>query len=147
MKIFRTLLLVLFVSSSLYAQRLDKEKVKTLKIAYLTEKLDLTVSEAEIFWPIHNEFEKKVDEIKLKSVKFRKQIATNKDLSEEDTKKILVQIIQLSSDRNQLEVDYFNRLLEILPAKKVVIAISSDKEFKRKMIEEYKERHRKLKNN
>ena len=36
----------------------SREKIKALKVAYLTEQLNLTSSEAEKFWPIYNRFEK-----------------------------------------------------------------------------------------
>lgn len=54
-----TILLVLFLSTSLYAQqggRIDREQLEAAKIAFITTRLDLTPSQAEKFWPIFNEF-------------------------------------------------------------------------------------------
>ena len=39
------------------------EKFRSMKIAFFTEKLELTPGEAEIFWPAYNEYEKEKREI------------------------------------------------------------------------------------
>ncbi|WAC02058.1 hypothetical protein N7U66_20040 [Lacinutrix neustonica] len=44
----------LLLSINAYSQRIDKEKVKVLKIAHITEQLDLTAQEAQAFWPVYN---------------------------------------------------------------------------------------------
>ena len=67
----------LFVTSSLlsFAQREghghqmgeNKEKLKAHKIAYITERLQLTPAEAEKFWPVYNELEAKCRLLKRNS--------------------------------------------------------------------------------
>ena len=54
-----TLIFVLFFSFSLSAQvnKESREKIKTLKIAYITEQLNLTAKEAQDFWPIYNTYD------------------------------------------------------------------------------------------
>ena len=56
MKHIYTFFIVVFITSSVFSQKRgeNKEKIKALKIAYLTEKLDLSSNEAEKFWPIYN---------------------------------------------------------------------------------------------
>ena len=39
--------------------KFDFEKFKAEKIAYITNALSLTPKEAEVFWPVYNEFEGK----------------------------------------------------------------------------------------
>ena len=38
----------------------QQEKLKSLYVAYITQKLDLTSAEAQEFWPLHNEFDKEI---------------------------------------------------------------------------------------
>ena len=46
------------------AERSEKyERMKSAKIAFITDRLRLTPEEAEKFWPVFNEFEDKKDEI------------------------------------------------------------------------------------
>ena len=35
-----------------------RERVRAEKVAFLTEEIDLTESEAQVFWPIYNEIQK-----------------------------------------------------------------------------------------
>ncbi|MDQ6757613.1 MAG: hypothetical protein M3004_11835 [Bacteroidota bacterium] len=36
------------------------EKIQALKIAFITQKLNLTADEAQKFWPVYNQYEKEV---------------------------------------------------------------------------------------
>ena len=38
--------------------------MKAHKIAYITQKLNLTSEEAQVFWPVHNELENKLHELR-----------------------------------------------------------------------------------
>ena len=40
-----------------------QEKFRSMKIAYFTEELEFTSQEAEKFWPIYNEYEKKKSDL------------------------------------------------------------------------------------
>lgn len=47
------------------AQR--SEKIKALKIAFITQKLQLSSAEAEKFWPVYNQYENEVRQIRAKN--------------------------------------------------------------------------------
>ncbi|MBL4625634.1 MAG: hypothetical protein JKY42_10920, partial [Flavobacteriales bacterium] len=40
------------------------EKMRAHKIAYITEKLNLTPDEAQVFWPVYNELETKLHDLR-----------------------------------------------------------------------------------
>ena len=42
----------------------DGKKVDALRIAFITEKLQLTTQEAQVFWPVYNEYQGKLKEIR-----------------------------------------------------------------------------------
>ena len=44
-----------------------EEKIESLKIAFITEKLQLTSDEAKKFWPVYNDYEKEVKTIAINS--------------------------------------------------------------------------------
>ena len=55
----KKLMLVVFLLATtvFYAQhKPDCDKIKTLKIAFLTERLSLNTQEAQAFWPIYNQY-------------------------------------------------------------------------------------------
>lgn len=41
------------------------EKIQALKIAFITQKLELTSSEAEKFWPVYNQYEREVNNLRI----------------------------------------------------------------------------------
>jgi len=54
-----SLLILIFFSQIAFAQRegsFDKEKLKDARIAFITDRLDLSSQQAERFWPIFNKY-------------------------------------------------------------------------------------------
>ncbi len=41
------------------------EKIEALKIAFITQKLQLTTDEAQKFWPVYNQYEKELRSLQL----------------------------------------------------------------------------------
>lgn len=63
MKRFFLILLSVFVSFSFVNAQANPqraEKIQALKIAFITQKLQLTSAEAEKFWPVYNQYENEV---------------------------------------------------------------------------------------
>lgn len=53
------MLILIFFSQMAFAQRegsFDKEKLKDARIAFITDRLDLSSQQAERFWPIFNKY-------------------------------------------------------------------------------------------
>src|SRR5215213_6404194 len=74
MKITKILpLLIAFISMNAIAQdgpiRKKKKQIKTLKVAFITNELDLNPDEAAKFWPLFNAFEDKQQEIRQQKLK------------------------------------------------------------------------------
>ena len=64
-KLFFTIALLIATLS--FAQHGDK--IKAYKAAFITEALDLTAAEAQQFWPIYNEHEDKLMDLRKKERK------------------------------------------------------------------------------
>ena len=43
----------------------QQEKIKSLYVAFITQKLELSSAEAQVFWPVHNEFDKEVKAVNM----------------------------------------------------------------------------------
>ena len=66
MKKILLITLLLITTTNVFAQRQHRfERIKALKTAYITEKVDLSSSEAEKFWPIYNKYEKELHQLKV----------------------------------------------------------------------------------
>jgi hypothetical protein len=68
MKKYLFILFAIFTFSLANAQNGNEqriEKIQALKIAFITQRLDLTSAEAEKFWPIYNDYEHELNNIRL----------------------------------------------------------------------------------
>ena len=116
-----------------------KEKLDALKRAYITDKLELTYAEAEKFWPVFNEYEKKRNAL-------RKELAdlNEKANSETITDKELLETIDAVDKKRREEIDLDTKFLKdclpILGAKKVATLSRLERDFRKKMMEALKER-------
>lgn len=65
LKIGLVLLMVLFSTFSFAQDRSKREKIKTLKVAFITERLNLSTNEAQSFWPLYNDYEEKRESLSI----------------------------------------------------------------------------------
>lgn len=136
------ILFVLLASWSTFSQDLNKrEKIKSLKVAFITERLALTQTEAQKFWPIYNAYEIEKDMQRRLGYEKRKQIS--EDISEAQAKVMLNDLIKFERERENLRIDFIESLVnqKVLPAKKILQLRTAEDEFNRKMLHEYKKRH------
>ncbi len=119
----------------------DFEKFKAMKISFMTEKLELTPLEAQRFWPIYNEFEKKRFELNEKGHNLEKQIRDHYDsYSESDFRKLSYELVDQEVQEANLSKVYNDKFLQVLPAKKVVMIGQFENEFRFRMIREFRDK-------
>lgn len=120
-----------------------REQLQALKVGYLTEKLQLTPDEAQVFWPLYNELEDKLKTIKRERRKNRKSTKENHAEMSDDQ---LMAAVEAELDFEQQELDlkkeYTQKFKKILPVKKVVLLHQAQEGFKRKLLKGAKERGR-----
>ncbi|WP_348822991.1 sensor of ECF-type sigma factor [Flavobacterium aestuarii] len=140
-------ILFLFLSFSVFAQsekfKEKKEKIKAMKVAFLTTELDLTPNEAEKFWPLYNTFDDKQFELRHQKMKsyFKRMQGENLDkLSEKEANALLNQMEDNEEDLFNLRKKFVSSLKEILPAIKIIKLKKAEEDFNRKLLQQYKER-------
>jgi hypothetical protein len=145
MKTKNNLILILLLASfSLVAQGKKmmekKEEIDALKVAFITNKLALTTSEAEKFWPVYNAFEDKQFEIKhQKSLVFLKRMdeeALNK-MSEKEAAAILDKMESSEEELFQMRKKLLINLKPILSQVKIIKLKKAMEEFNKKLLLQY----------
>lgn len=132
--------MVLFLALGFQASAQDRdehrEKIKALKTAYITEGLNLTPREAQQFWPIYNEFEKKRRQL------YRQERAEVEIecLSEEKANSKLEEYVELEREDYLLKKKYYNDLRKIFTARRIMELNKVEDDFNRKMMREYRAR-------
>lgn len=134
---------VLFTSTVFYGQRKhNHEKIKSLKVAFITEKLDLSSKEAQAFWPIYNEYQEKREALRQKErTQIRGKIKEANALSEKEAKDLLEKYIRFEDEEEALDKTFLKEVSKEISAKKTLLLLSSEEEFKRQLIKQY--RHKK----
>lgn len=117
-----------------------EEKIDKLKIAFITDELDLTSEEAEKFWPVYNELENKLKELRKANRKIQKEIdETYESLSNEDAKKKLETILENEKKEIDLRKEYSEKFSKVIGDKRTLKLLSLEHEFKRELLERLKE--------
>ncbi|MDH4404379.1 MAG: sensor of ECF-type sigma factor [Flavobacterium sp.] len=145
MKIKNNLIALLFFASfSLLAQGKKmlekKEEIYALKVAFITNKLPLTSSEAEKFWPIYNAFEDKQFELKHeKSLVFLKKMdnETLNKMSEKEAAALLSKMESAEEEIFQLRKKLIISLKPILSQVKLIKLRKAEEEFNKKLLLQY----------
>lgn len=137
-------ILFVLVSCFTFAQgnQEKREKIKALKVAFLTEKLALTSDEAQKFWPIYNAFEEKQFEIRYKKLRsLNKQLEENNDekTSDKEALQLLSQFEIHEDEIYQMKKKFNKDLLLALSPKKVLLLKKYEDEFNRKLLRQMRE--------
>ncbi|WP_223034971.1 sensor of ECF-type sigma factor [Hanstruepera marina] len=131
---------LLFYTISFSQDRMDRnEKIKALKTAYITEKLNLSKTEAEKFWPIYNAFEERMNKMREEMYRDRKSIDID-NMTEAQANTLLQKFKNSNTERNDLYNNYISDLQNVISSKKIVLLKKVEDDFKRKMFEEFKKR-------
>ena len=144
-------LFILSLSFSTLAQQNDRrEKIKALKVSFITEKLDLTQIEAQEFWPIYNAYQEitfKIKHNKLKGIK--KEIKNNLNtLTNAESQILLDKLIEAEKKLYQENTQLIIKLKKIISPRKIILLKAAEEDFNRKLFDEYrKKRHKGEKRN
>jgi hypothetical protein len=119
------------------------EKFKSQKIAFITEKLQLTTQEAQAFWPVYNEYDNKkqaIQEEKLKTGKYYNQSGDN--ISEKEASELADRFVGFQMREAQLAEEYNKKFKSVLPANKVLKLYQVEIQFKRQLLKRLKQEGR-----
>ncbi len=120
------------------------EKIKAEKISFFTSKLDLTPTEAQAFWPVYNEFEKKRFDIQRQIHDFERMPDEDyAKLTESEIVKMTNNYIESFEIEANLRKEYHQKFLKLLPQKKVLLMYRTENEFRGHMIREYRKEQEK----
>jgi hypothetical protein len=139
----KNLIVVLFfISATVFAQERNHEKIQAFKVAYITEKLNLTSAEAEKFWPLYNAYDEKRRDLRKqeKRVVFNKLKDGFETMSDAEANKLLDEYLDIKTKELELTRALVQDLKATISPKKIIILRKTEEEFKRKLLERIKQR-------
>lgn len=135
-------MLLVFIPSLLKAQDRGNrnEEIESYKIAYLTQKLDLSSGEAKIFWPIYNDWQKELSALRSERnknvISFRKTEEIEA-LSDNEIHALITNEINYKQRNLNIEKKYYNRLKSSLPLKVVGKYYRAQETFKKELLNRF----------
>ncbi len=144
------LLVALLSVSTIFAQQTDEDddgkadKVEALKVGFITEKLNLSSTEAKSFWPVYNEFEEQMKQLRAKERENVRLLKAKSSLTDADADKFLNEQLSLKQQQLDLNKKYVAEFKKVLPAKKVARLLMLEQEFKQQLLNRLKERKGKM---
>jgi len=126
-------MVILMISSAVMAQTNDLSRLERLnsqKIAYFTQKLQLTPAEAEKFWPVYNQFQKEKNTLILEQRKSAQYFRQNIGIIEDDEiEELADEMVRSKAAEADLYRNYHDRFKEVLPIKKVMLLYQTENSY------------------
>lgn len=146
--IFVSIVLLTLFSSIAFGQEYDPppfEKIKAEKIAFLTTKLELTVEEAQLFWPLYNEEEKKRDELMEENRNLMdKYLQKKKDLTGKEMETFTDRYVEIEIEMANITKNFHARYKKIFSAEKLFKYYHAEKQFKSELLRRMRDMHKEM---
>ena len=138
MRLIWSILICMVFALPLSAQEKSQrsQQVESLKIAFITQKLDLNKTEAEKFWPVYNTYQQE-----LREVYKQRREAKNKAKANPNDK--FNNELEFETKLLDIKKKYKEEFSRVIPSEKVQLYFQSEREFREQMIEELKDRRKK----
>jgi hypothetical protein len=111
---------------------LDENRIKSLKIAHLTERLNLSSEDATKFWPIYNQFEDK----KLALQKEIAKLEVSLEMDDKEANAFILKSMENAQKLVNLRQEQINALKGVLSIQQLAMLQISDRDFGRMVLTE-----------
>lgn len=129
------LLSSLFATAGIAQKNRSDERIKAMRVAFITERLNLTPEEAQQFWPIYNQFESTKKGLR-KSHKEKMRSANRiEELSDAEVESLIAANFEYEEKQLALTKQLVEDLRNVIPAKKIAKLIKAEKAFKEKIVD------------
>jgi Skp family chaperone for outer membrane proteins len=149
MKTFKTILVTTLVIVSSFAlaqpRRMMKEdrkdEIESMKIGYLTKRLNLSPDEAKSFWPVYNQYQNELQTLrKSRKAEVKDAKPDFMEMNDKDVEKLVDNEIVFRQNELDIMKKYHSQLKQVLPIKKVAILYRTEDDFKRELLKRIQER-------
>ena len=117
------------------------EQIQVERIAYFTEKMDLTTEEAQLFWPVYNEMDNKRTALFDERASIIRRFMKEPDkISDKQLDELLNRLTTIQKQESQLPAEYDARFRKILPARKVMNLYVAEMGFRNYLLQKMRNR-------
>lgn len=118
-----------------------REKIEAMRVAFITNKLNLSSKEAQNFWPVFNEYQDKLEALRAGKRKEMKAFKDRLDqLNDQEASVFIENELNFRQKELDLQKTYFSRFRQVLPVAKVAMLLRAEDDFKKELLKKIKER-------
>lgn len=137
--IISMLVLILCINITFAQTDSKKDKIDALRAAFISKKVNFTTQETQLFWPLYNEMNDKLDAAR-KTFRLQYNSKTNYDFAtDKEAEAYLAAELYLKQKEFEIYRDYYEKFKKILPVKKVANVRRAEDDFKKEIIKTIKE--------
>ena len=119
-----------------------QEYIRTQKIAFISTELALTTEEAEKFWPVYNEFDAKIEELRKERRGYMKELKGVDDLTGDRAYELTEKILATEKKESDLRLEYLSKFADVLGKKKAAKVFIAEEKFKHELLKTIHEHHK-----
>lgn len=121
---------------------MQSSNIGAQRAAFITEQLDLTQKEAEVFFPIYNAYNKE-----LRSLRIRPKDELSPDeMNDQQAEQRLEYLLGLEEKKVLIKRKYKDEMKSVISNKKILQLFMAEREFKKNVLQRFKKRRRMRKN-
>ncbi len=144
MKIQKILLLISLVTIIIatHAQPNNNrlEKINSQKVAFITQEMNLSVAEAQQFWPLYNEMTKELASIQKQQQQLtRIALSKAKQLGDEEVLEMINKHLTFNEQEASIKTKYYKEFAKVLTAQKLLAFYIAEKKFKTQLLKRLKQ--------
>lgn len=114
------------------------QQIQAMKVAFITQRMNLTPQEAEKFWPLQNEFEAEQKKIRTQ-YRPGKELSTLTDAEIEET---ILNRFEMEEQIVRLKRNYFTRFKRVVPVRKLAIYYRAETDFNKRLLQSLQQPNR-----
>lgn len=138
-----TLALSIHTSGQQIPDRSDRfEKIRTMKVGFISQRLSLTSKQSEQFWPVYNEFEQEQRNLREQFRGERRRGEKLEAPSDRDAMQSIDDNLQRQEAMIDLKRKYKERFLKVITPQQVASLYDAERDFKQMLLERLKSRRR-----
>ncbi len=119
----------------------SKKDIEMLRVTFLTKKLNLTLEEAQVFWPVYNAYEQELKSLKKEKKDAYKDFMQSKaELTDEGFERFVDDYLIFQTMELEIKKKYHAEFKKVLPIEKVAKLYRAEQQFKRYLLDEIKKR-------
>ncbi len=135
------LVVLLLIANTALAQtkkQARKDRVKAIKVAFITDELALTVEESQNFWVVYNEMEEKIKALHQEN-KGKKKVDKS-TLSEAELEAWIENKLKKQEQRVAIKREYVAKFKKVIPLLKIAKLMDLERKFKKELLHSAKKR-------